>query len=129
MNLRVRKESDPALSKSSSSTAAFTFPSIYGQYSSKEIITKQAAINAFTKNMALFEIVATSITAQLVYIIVWRLFFSPIAQIPGPKLAALTSWYEFYYDVIRGGQFVWHIQELHDQYGKIIPLPAENGSH
>lgn len=26
-----------------------------------------------------------------------RAFISPIAKIPGPKIAAITSWYEVYY--------------------------------
>ncbi|RMZ77567.1 hypothetical protein DV737_g4257, partial [Chaetothyriales sp. CBS 132003] len=44
--------------------------------------------------------------------------FTPIAKFPGPKLAAATLWYEFYFDVILGGQFGKHIAALHDQYGK-----------
>ena len=47
-----------------------------------------------------------------------RLFFSNIAHIPGPRLAALSSWYEFYYDVVRPGQYVWKIKELHKEYGR-----------
>ena len=47
-----------------------------------------------------------------------RLFFSNIAHIPGPKLAALTSWYEFYYDVVKPGQYVWKIKDLHREYGE-----------
>ena len=48
---------------------------------------------------------------------VYRLYFSAIAKFPGPKLAALTLWYEFYHDVVRGGQYVFKIDELHAQYG------------
>lgn len=49
-----------------------------------------------------------------------RLYLSPIAKFPGPRLAAFTFWYEFYYDVIRKGQYTWKIQQLHQRYGPII---------
>jgi hypothetical protein len=51
---------------------------------------------------------------------IYRLWLSPIAKFPGPKLAALTKWYEFYYEVVRNGQFTFHIQELHRKYGTVI---------
>ncbi|KAF2176548.1 cytochrome P450 [Zopfia rhizophila CBS 207.26] len=56
----------------------------------------------------------------------YRLFFHPLAKLPGPKLAALSNWYEFYYDVLLHGNFTSHIQELHEQYGPIIRItPSE----
>ena len=58
--------------------------------------------------------------AFLTYGIVYRLFLSPVAKIPGPKLAALTSWYEVYYDIIKPGKYVWKIKDLHDQCGKTV---------
>jgi hypothetical protein len=48
----------------------------------------------------------------------YRLLLSPIAGFPGPKLAALTQWYEFYYNVIQLGQFYLQIERLHDKYGE-----------
>ncbi|KAF4629085.1 hypothetical protein G7Y89_g9065 [Cudoniella acicularis] len=49
-----------------------------------------------------------------------------IRLIRRPKLAALTSWYEFYYDVIQPGQYIWHIQKLHAKYGPVIRIgPGE----
>ncbi|KAL9117625.1 MAG: hypothetical protein Q9187_005835, partial [Circinaria calcarea] len=56
------------------------------------------------------------------YGIVYRLYFSPIAKFPGPRLAALSLWYEFYYDVIQDGRYTWKIAELHKQYGPIIRI-------
>lgn len=54
-----------------------------------------------------------------------RLFLSPISRFPGPKLAALTRWYEFYYEVVQKGQYTFHIQELHKKYGPIVRVTPE----
>ncbi|RAH72013.1 cytochrome P450 [Aspergillus aculeatinus CBS 121060] len=54
-----------------------------------------------------------------------RLWFHPIAHVPGPRLAALTWWYEFYFDAIQPGQYVFKIQELHKQYGPIIQVTPD----
>jgi hypothetical protein len=64
---------------------------------------------------------------SLVGVAIYRLYFSPIAKFPGPKLAALTSWYEFYYDVVLKGQFTFQIQAMHRKYGtgKQISLISE----
>lgn len=46
---------------------------------------------------------------------VYRLFFHPLAKFPGPPLAALTGWYEFYHDTFPGyGRFWKKIEEMHD---------------
>ncbi|KAF1999717.1 cytochrome P450 [Amniculicola lignicola CBS 123094] len=56
----------------------------------------------------------------------YRLIFSPIARFPGPKLAGLTWWYEFYYDVIQHGQYYKEIERLHAVHGPIIRInPTE----
>lgn len=49
----------------------------------------------------------------------YRLYWSPLAKIPVPKLAALTQWTETYYDVFHGdgGQFMWQYRKWHEQYG------------
>jgi hypothetical protein len=49
--------------------------------------------------------------------IIYRLFQSPYTAFPGPKLAATTYWYTFYYDAIKGGQYMYQIQKLHEKYG------------
>jgi hypothetical protein len=61
---------------------------------------------------------AAAITLVCVgYVGVWRLIWSPLSKFPGPKLAALTLWYEFYFDVVRGGMYIWEIERLHKIYG------------
>lgn len=56
-------------------------------------------------------------------VVVSRLVLSPIAKYPGPKLAALSNWYGFYYEVVQQGRFTAHIQTLHDRYGILCPPP------
>ena len=58
----------------------------------------------------------------VVQLVVRRLYFSPISHIPGPKLAAATWWYEFYYDIVLGGQYTFKILELHKKYGPVIRI-------
>lgn len=53
-------------------------------------------------------------------LIVYRLFFHPLAKFPGPKLAAASYWYEFYYDAVQPGKYIWKIKELHQIYGKRV---------
>ena len=62
--------------------------------------------------------------AYLLVLAIHRLWFNPLAKFPGPKLAALSRWYEFYYEVVLRGQFTFHIQDLHKKYGTTVALIA-----
>ncbi|KDB31034.1 hypothetical protein H112_06555 [Trichophyton rubrum D6] len=55
-------------------------------------------------------------------IVFYRLFLHPLSRFPGPKLAAISRWYEAYYDVVLGGQYTVKIAELHKKYGPIIRI-------
>ncbi|TGO81066.1 hypothetical protein BPOR_1379g00010 [Botrytis porri] len=67
-------------------------------------------------------ILVTTFLVYQVTLVVYRLYFSPLAKFPGPKLAAASLWYEFYYDVWCDGQFTFKIRELHKVYGPIIRI-------
>lgn len=59
-----------------------------------------------------------SVAAYIVGLALYRLYFSPLAKFPGPKLAALSKWYEAYYEIYLQGQFSFHLDELHERYGR-----------
>jgi hypothetical protein len=67
----------------------------------------------------------SSLAIALIALVAWyivrtayRVFFHPLAKFPGPTLAAVTTWYEGWFDVITGkGRFTFHLKDLHDKYG------------
>ncbi|OCK75372.1 cytochrome P450 [Lepidopterella palustris CBS 459.81] len=63
-----------------------------------------------------------AITAYTIYGAIWRLYLSPIAHFPGPRMAALTNLYEIYYNNWLGGKYIWKINEMHEQYGPIVRI-------
>lgn len=61
-------------------------------------------------------------------LVTYRLFFHPLRKIPGPWLAAGTTWYEFYQDVILGGHYVKEYPKIHAKYGQSrYSRPPKNG--
>ncbi|KAH6628941.1 cytochrome P450 [Chaetomium tenue] len=75
-------------------------------------------------------LVVSVLSAYLVYGIavgVHRLYLSPLgrAGIPGPKLAALTFFYEAYYEAWLGGQMFQHVRELHKKYGPVVRITPD----
>ena len=53
-------------------------------------------------------------------VIIYRLFLSPVARFPGPKLAAITFAYEAYFDIFKegGGRYWAEINRMHDELGE-----------
>ena len=60
------------------------------------------------------------IALGLAYGITKRLILTPLARFPGPKMAALTGFYEIWWDVFRGPRFPWKVAELHARFGDCI---------
>lgn len=58
-------------------------------------------------------------TAYIVGLVIYRLYFHPLAKFPGPRYAAISRWHEYYHDVVRKGQFTFVIQEYHQKYGTL----------
>lgn len=70
----------------------------------------------------MFSFLSLVLTSWIAYLVaggIYRLYFHPLAKFPGPKIAALTGWYECYHDLFRHGMLIWKLQELHDKYGRL----------
>ncbi|KAI3329026.1 putative P450 monooxygenase [Xylariaceae sp. AK1471] len=78
--------------------------------------------SAHTKAMPAAFLVLLSVSLWAAYILLYRLYFCPIAHVPGPWLASATFWYEFYYDVIQRGRYEFKLQELHARHGPVIRI-------
>lgn len=63
--------------------------------------------------------VIVAVIAYYGTLVFYRLLLDPLARFPGPRLAAISRWYEAYYDVLRGGQYTSKIAELHKIYGGV----------
>ncbi|KAL0632831.1 hypothetical protein Q9L58_008259 [Maublancomyces gigas] len=58
-----------------------------------------------------------------VYLCIYRLYFHPLSSVPGPKLAAVTRFYEAYYNVLwHDGQYLFKTERLHAIYGPIVRI-------
>ena len=67
--------------------------------------------------------------SYLVALALYRLFFHPLHKFPGPVLAALTDWYEIYYNIVHDGGLVVEIERLHNLYGEPELLRAKSSSN
>ncbi|KAF2467747.1 cytochrome P450 [Lindgomyces ingoldianus] len=67
--------------------------------------------------------VAISILYALV-LAIYRVTLHPLARFPGPKLTAVTGWYECFLDFFAGpGEtFAFAIERMHERYGSIVRI-------
>lgn len=63
--------------------------------------------------------------SSLIHTLLSRLLFHPLHSIPGPRLAALTYWYDCYFDLIKAGQYAFNIKQLHAHYDPFIRVTPD----
>lgn len=74
---------------------------------------KQTSIVALLSINEFLVLLACICVVYNVALVVYRLYLSPLAKFPGPKLAAARLWYEYCYDAVIRGRCTWRIAELH----------------
>ncbi|KAL4756283.1 cytochrome P450 [Aspergillus foveolatus] len=80
--------------------------------------------------MALIALLAVLTLIYNITLVLYRLYFSPLAKFPGSKIAAATGWYEFYFDYWKNGKYIFEIERMHQVYGPIIRVnPDELSIH
>jgi hypothetical protein len=68
-------------------------------------------------------------TLYLCVLAVYRIYLHRTAHIPGPKLAAITYWYQSYYDLWpHHGRFIFQLRKLHELYGPIVRIGPDEVS-
>ncbi|KAF2996581.1 hypothetical protein E8E14_003621 [Neopestalotiopsis sp. 37M] len=56
---------------------------------------------------------------------IYNLYFHPLRNFPGPKIAAIGCEYEFYHDVVKDGRYLWKMEEMHKKYGPVVRINAD----
>ncbi|KAE8380237.1 cytochrome P450 [Aspergillus bertholletiae] len=59
------------------------------------------------------------------WLVIYRLWLSPIAGFPGAFWPKVTFWYEFYYEWVQPGQYYRRINDMHKEYGPIIRVSPD----
>lgn len=65
-----------------------------------------------------YGLLAILVASVLYSFVIYQLFFHPLRKVPEPWLAAATSWYVFYRDIILGGHYVKEYPKIHAKYGQ-----------
>ncbi|KAL2818535.1 cytochrome P450 [Aspergillus granulosus] len=75
-----------------------------------------------TLNLSITSVGALGAIVYLAIRTIYRIYFHPLRRIPGPKLAAASHVLEFYYDIIKGGKYIFEVERMHKKYGPIVRI-------
>ncbi|KAM6478246.1 benzoate 4-monooxygenase cytochrome P450 [Trichoderma sp. SZMC 28011] len=69
------------------------------------------------------------LVAWAVVVVTYRLTFHPLAKIPGPKLAAITQFYQTFYSYYNNqSRFYQKVESLHAKYGPVVRITPDEVS-
>lgn len=68
-----------------------------------------------------FTYISSAVAVSSLFLFVARsvksVFFHALSKYPGPPLAAATTLYRAYYDIVKDGGWLEHLFSLHETYG------------
>lgn len=69
--------------------------------------------------LGIYTVTLSGLALYLVGFVVGRLYFHPLSNIPGPKLAAISRLYITYFNATGGSKFYLQVEELHKRSGRL----------
>lgn len=85
-----------------------------------QAITKMFSLSISVTSVEIYAIGICALWAA--YTVIYRLFFHPLARVPGPKFAAATWLYQTYFSFVGGSRYYIQIEKLHQIYGSITHM-------
>lgn len=76
-------------------------------------------VNTYTIVVNSIAILGTLFLTYSAFLLIYRLYFSPLAHFPGSKLVAVTPWYETLVDITRNNFHVI-LLEMHAKHGQSL---------
>nr|UWK21988.1 cytochrome P450 [Trichoderma margaretense] len=91
-------------------------PGLVNQDQLESLLARDAQPKLFVVLIAVLTII-TTLTKWL-----YNLHLHPQRKIPGPRLAAMTGFYEFWFNVVMDGQYTAEIKRMHEVYGPVVRI-------
>jgi hypothetical protein len=64
--------------------------------------------------------VLAAIITYAAYMVMYNMYFHPLAEVPGPPMAAVTIYWKAYVECIANRSFCHELVKLHAHYGMTI---------